>query len=188
MYSLPVVIFLIVPSSRFTSTISSFEHSSGNVGCSKIGRPILIEFLKKILAKVFAIITVIPDALIAIDALAARSVYRLNNTIQLTNTGISPGSGVGNNRAEISKKTIGTDVIAIGVPTVVDVYSLVSDVLGKYDIVDDIDKEKQYVKNSFVTSKYVDLMIKDMSQIIAKGINLAIVKKQNKKSNKTDIL
>lgn len=67
-----------------------------------------------------------PDFLIVIDALAASSIERVNHTIQLTNTGIHPGSGIGNNRKEISKETLHIPVLAIGVPTVVDAVTIVS--------------------------------------------------------------
>jgi len=70
-----------------------------------------------------------PDFIITIDALASISVDRVNKTIQMTNTGISPGSGVGNKRKEISKDTLGIPVISIGIPTVVDAISIVSDTL-----------------------------------------------------------
>ncbi|WP_028982551.1 GPR endopeptidase [Sporolactobacillus terrae] len=70
-----------------------------------------------------------PDFVIAIDALAARAVDRLNTTIQIADSGIHPGSGVGNNRKELSKKTLGIPVIAIGVPTVVDAVTITSDAL-----------------------------------------------------------
>lgn len=70
------------------------------------------------------------DYVIAVDALASRSIARVNNTIQVTNTGISPGSGVGNKRKELSKQTLGIPVIAIGVPTVVDAVSIASDTVN----------------------------------------------------------
>lgn len=70
-----------------------------------------------------------PDFVIAIDALASRSIERVNATIQLSDTGIHPGSGVGNKRKEISKETLGIPVIAIGVPTVVDAVSITSDTI-----------------------------------------------------------
>jgi spore protease len=70
-----------------------------------------------------------PDFVIAVDALAARSIERVNTTIQITNTGIHPGSGVGNKRKEISQETLGVPVIAIGVPTVVDAVSITSDTI-----------------------------------------------------------
>ena len=70
-----------------------------------------------------------PDVVIAIDALAARNARRLNTTIQLTDTGINPGSGVGNHRKGLTKDTIGVPVIAIGIPTVVDVATIVRDIM-----------------------------------------------------------
>ena len=72
-----------------------------------------------------------PDCIIAIDALAARNVSRINTTIQISDTGISPGAGVGNCRKELNEETIGCKVIAIGVPTVVDTATLVSDTLSE---------------------------------------------------------
>ncbi|MGA5692530.1 GPR endopeptidase [Cytobacillus pseudoceanisediminis] len=70
-----------------------------------------------------------PDFVIAIDALASRSIERVNSTIQISDTGIHPGSGVGNKRKEISKETLGIPVIAIGIPTVVDAVSITSDTI-----------------------------------------------------------
>lgn len=68
-----------------------------------------------------------PDLLIVVDALAARNLNRVNTTIQLTDTGISPGAGVGNNRKELNKKNLGIPVVALGVPTVVDAATIVED-------------------------------------------------------------
>jgi spore protease len=70
-----------------------------------------------------------PDFVIAIDALASRSIERVNSTIQISNTGIHPGSGVGNKRKELSEETLGIPVIAVGVPTVVDAVSITSDTI-----------------------------------------------------------
>lgn len=70
-----------------------------------------------------------PDFVVVVDALAARSIKRVNKTIQVTNTGIHPGSGVGNKRKELSKETLGVPVIAIGVPTVVDAVSITNDTI-----------------------------------------------------------
>lgn len=89
------------------------------------------------------------DYMIVVDALASRSIDRVNRTIQVTNTGISPGSGVGNRRKELSKETIGIPVIAIGVPTVVDAVTITSDtidIIMKYmnnihKRIDDVDIE-----------------------------------------------
>ena len=71
-----------------------------------------------------------PDIVIVVDALAARSVKRLNRTIQITDTGINPGSGVGNHRHAINKESMGIPVIAIGIPTVVDAATIVSDTMS----------------------------------------------------------
>lgn len=83
-----------------------------------------------------------PNFIIVIDSLASGSINRLNKTIQITDTGISPGSGVGNNRKEISKETMGIPVIAIGVPTVVDAVTIVSDTINY------IFKNYAYMKNN----------------------------------------
>ena len=72
-----------------------------------------------------------PDLVIVVDALAARSMSRLCTTVQITDTGISPGSGIGNHRKELSKKSLGVPVIAVGVPTVVDAKTIISDHLEK---------------------------------------------------------
>ncbi len=78
-----------------------------------------------------------PDCIVAVDALAARSVKRLNRTIQITNTGINPGSGVGNHRHGLNRESVGIPVIAIGVPTVVDAATIVNDAIsGYYEEVD----------------------------------------------------
>ena len=73
--------------------------------------------------------TLKPDFVIVIDALASQSITRINTTIQMSNTGIHPGSGIGNSRKEISKETLGIPVLAIGIPTVVDAVTVVSDTL-----------------------------------------------------------
>ena len=83
-----------------------------------------------------------PDFVIAIDALASRSIDRINKTIQITDTGIHPGSGIGNNRLEISKDTMGIPVIAIGVPTVVMSSTIV------YDTIDYLIKHISYIKEN----------------------------------------
>ena len=162
---------------RVINNIHVTRNINGEKGIMSIAPGVMGQTGMEVKEIIYAIVKEIGVKLvIVIDALAARSIYRLNNTIQLTNTGISPGSGVGNNRAEISKKTIGVDVIAIGVPTVVDVYSLVGDVLDEYNVTD-ASMMGDGIKNSFVTSKYVDLMIEEMSCIIAEGINKALIRK-----------
>lgn len=122
-----------------------------------------------------------PDLIIVIDALAARSINRLNTTVQLTNTGICPGSGVGNNRKAINKKNTGLDVIAIGVPTVVDAATIVADTLERYmgklnynedDIYSFIhDINESLIENMFVTPKDIDESIKKISYTISEAIN-----------------
>lgn len=122
-----------------------------------------LELLKGIVA------TVKPDAVITVDALAARSISRLGNTIQLCSTGIVPGSGVGNSRQEISEKTLGVPVIAIGVPTVVDAATLVSDYSG----VDrpDLPEDAEYM---MVTPREVDMMVERAAKLTALAINCAL--------------
>ena len=84
-----------------------------------------------------------PKFIIVIDSLCASSVERLNKTIQITDTGIHPGSGVGNNRKEISKNTLGIPVIAIGIPTVVDASTIVNDTINYfYEYIEKINNKK----------------------------------------------
>ena len=117
-----------------------------------------------------------PSVVIAIDALAARKIKRLGTTVQLSDTGISPGSGVGNNRKEISEKTLGVPVIAIGVPMVVDAATLAIDILENY-VKDDITVKEsltQNGRNMIVTPNDVDSICEQMTDIIAEGINMAL--------------
>lgn len=121
------------------------------------------------------------NIVIVIDALAARSINRLNNTIQLTNTGICPGAGVGNNRKELNKNTLGVEVVAIGVPTVVDATTIVSEALEQYMIKQGLETDeiksfntevkKEVMKGMFVTPKDIDECVKIISRIIAQSIN-----------------
>lgn len=117
------------------------------------------------------------DAVIVIDALSSRSTFRLGTTIQLTDSGISPGSGVGNHRNEISQKTLGIPVIAIGVPTVVDGATMVIDTLQSNNI-NSLSKEQlSLIKESsavMVTPKDIDELIKRCAEIIAMAINLSL--------------
>lgn len=116
-----------------------------------------------------AVKTLKPDVVITVDALAARSVSRLGNTVQMCNTGIVPGSGVGNSRKEISKRTLGVPVIAIGVPTVVDAATLVSDYSGTNKVEDE-------AKTMMVTPREVDLMIERAAKLTSLAINCALQK------------
>lgn len=119
-----------------------------------------------------------PCALVVIDALASRRLSRLGTTVQLTDTGISPGSGVGNTRTEISAKTLGIPVVAIGVPTVVDGATLAFDLLedAGADAKKAFEKlsESEQGKLMMVTPKEIDLVIDRASQLIAMGLNCAM--------------
>ncbi len=105
-----------------------------------------------------------PDMVVVIDALAARSPKRLNTTIQLTDTGISPGAGVGNNRKELNEKTLGCPVIAVGVPTVLDAVTI-----ARNEVAED-------VKQLFVMPRNIDSSVEYVSELIAGGINGVIRK------------
>lgn len=122
-----------------------------------------------------------PDVVIVIDALAARNVGRVNRTIQITDTGICPGAGVGNNRKALNKETLGVEVIAIGVPTVVDAETIVEDRVEESLLQAGFSEEEVQVflkeirfrkeQNMFVTTKDVDEEINKMSEIISEAIN-----------------
>lgn len=125
-----------------------------------------------------------PDAVIVVDALAARNTKRLNRTIQIADTGIHPGSGVGNHRNEISKETLGIPVIAIGVPTVVDAATIVRDTMenllstletdDKYKMMQELIAPHLY--GMFVTPKDIDESIDRIGATIAEGLNLLFTK------------
>lgn len=136
-----------------------------------------------------------PEVLIVIDALAARSTKRLNRTIQLTNTGIHPGAGVGNYRNELTKETLGIPVIAIGIPTVIDAATIVSDTMASlfsvlenqkkfkevYEVTKDFDEQEKYylmrelmepvMSDMFVTPKDIDETIGRISFTVSEAIN-----------------
>ena len=140
-----------------------------------------------------------PSLIIAIDALAARKTSRINATVQMSDTGVTPGAGVGNTRGALNKETMGVPVIAVGVPTVVDAATLVNDSLdsilaemveasekGKdfYNTLLDLSGEEKYslisacldpyCGNMFVTPKEVDSVVDTLADIIAGGINMAL--------------
>jgi spore protease len=127
-----------------------------------------------------------PQVVIAIDALAARSTKRLSRTIQISDTGIHPGSGVGNHRCALNESSVGVPVIAIGVPTVVDAATIVSDTIKS--LFDEIGKETNAaglsdsviremlspgLNTMFVTPKDIDETVKNLSYTISEGLNLA---------------
>lgn len=136
-----------------------------------------------------------PNLIIAIDALAARYTHRLANTIQISNTGIAPGSGLGKNRMAINQQTMNMPVIAVGVPTVVHAITIVHDALEqlfkskmftppqreRFRHIDEAEKRRMvgnvlgpYMGNLVVSPKGIDELIKDVSRIIAGGINVAL--------------
>ena len=140
-----------------------------------------------------------PSLLIAIDALAARRSNRINAAIQMSDTGVAPGAGVGNKRLMLDKESLGIPVIAIGVPTVVDAATLVNDtmdrILGEmmqqtekgsafYQTLQSLEQEEKYqmitdilgpyTGNMFVTPKEVDAVVDRLANIIANAINIAI--------------
>ena len=126
------------------------------------------------------------DGIIAIDALAARKVQRLYKTIQITDTGISPGAGVGNNRKVLNKENLGVEVIAIGIPTVVDAETIVEDRVESSLLKAGFSQKEVDIfinqmvhgedRNMFVTGKEVDEKVKNLSEILAEAINISFVK------------
>ena len=138
-----------------------------------------------------------PDMILAIDALAARSIRRLGTTIQLTNTGIHPGSGVGNHRHSLTRESLGVPVLAIGVPTVVGAAAIVHDTIstliktlaghmetkGMGDFLEQLDPDEQYqlirellepeFGSLYVTPPDIDQTLKRLSYTISEGIHLA---------------
>ncbi len=140
-----------------------------------------------------------PDLVIAIDALAARKFSRINSTIQMSDTGVAPGAGVGNKRMTLNEQTLGIPVIALGVPTVVDAATLINDTMDRmleemiaqteqgsafYEMLHNMDTDEKYklivdilnpyVGNMFVTPKEVDAVVERLANIIANAINIAI--------------
>ena len=136
-----------------------------------------------------------PKLLIVIDALASRSIDRISSTIQISDTGIVPGAGVGNTRQEISQNSLGIPVVAIGIPTVVELATLVSDGIDifidrlqekaesnehlnklqqndKYEEVKEALNVGEY--NMIVTPKEIDDLIENMKDVVARGINFAV--------------
>lgn len=136
-----------------------------------------------------------PKLLIVIDSLASKSIDRISSTVQLSDTGIVPGGGVGNARRELSEKTLGIPVIAIGIPTVVELATLVSEgidifidrlqekaesnsYLNKLQEEDKYEEVKESLNvgeyNMIVTPKEIDELVENMKNVIARGINFAI--------------
>ena len=114
-----------------------------------------------------------PAAVLTVDALAARSVSRLAKTVQLCDTGIQPGSGVGNSRKAVDERTLGVPVIAVGVPTVVDAASLAHDVLGAYE--DCAEAPGEYAE-MMVTPRDTDVITASAARFIALAVNCVLQK------------
>ena len=136
-----------------------------------------------------------PKLLIVIDSLASKSIERISSTIQLSDTGIVPGAGVGNKRKELSINTLGIPVIAIGVPMVVDLATITDDCLDLFitklqqeaksnDYLNELKEQDKYedirnalIPNDFnmiVTPKEIDDLIENMGSVVARGINFSI--------------
>lgn len=137
-----------------------------------------------------------PDLVIAVDALAARSCRRLNRTVQIADTGINPGSGVGNHRSGLTEKTLGVPVIGIGVPTVVDAATIVNDTMENFiaalesseslkgvgDVLKSYNPAEKYefvkelvaphLNGMYVTPKDVDEMIRQIGRTLAEALNM----------------
>ena len=114
-----------------------------------------------------------PNAVVAIDALASRRLERLGTTLQISDTGISPGAGVGNHRTRINRDTIGVPVISVGVPTVVDVQTLAGDLLG-FERHGDIDNLPKLSKNMVVIPREIDLLTERASRLLGFALNAAL--------------
>ncbi len=180
----------VEPGTREISAISP-----GVLGTTGIETEEIIESVTKLVK---------PDVLIVIDSLASMSVTRIGKTIQLGNTGITPGAGVGNKRRALNKQSLGMDVIAIGVPTVVDMATITNEAIDKLtnnlkneatnymnhgldkakveEIFALFDREDRYnmianalhTDNYIVTPKEIDNVIFKISEIIASGLNVAL--------------
>lgn len=110
-----------------------------------------------------------PACVVAVDALASRSLKRLCKTVQLADTGITPGSGVGNHRLGLTRETLGVPVVAVGVPTVVDGATLAADLLGADELPDLGDGH-----DLLVTPKDIDSQVNDLAKVIGYGISMAL--------------
>lgn len=171
----------IEPGTRAVSAISP-----GVLGTTGIET---LEILKGIVDNVH------PKLLIVIDALASRSIERISSTIQLADTGITPGAGVGNKRKDLNQETLGVPVIALGIPTVVEAATIAADSLDlfiarlqenaesnqylnklkeedKYEMIKEVLAPEEF--NFIVTPKEIDDLIENMSGIVARGINIAV--------------
>ena len=115
-----------------------------------------------------------PGLVIAVDALASRRMGRVCATVQLSDTGIVPGSGVGNHRSALNAETLGVPVIALGIPTVVDAATLAADLLEESGV-ERVDEQQLRSNGSFmVTTRDIDQQVRDLSKVVGYGINWAL--------------
>ena len=116
-----------------------------------------------------------PSAVIAVDALASRRVGRVCCTVQFSDTGIIPGSGVGNHRSALNRETLGVPVLAVGVPTVVDAATLTADLLEESGLPEpDMETLRSRPENLMVTPRDIDQQVRDLGKVIGYGINWAL--------------
>lgn len=119
-----------------------------------------------------------PKLVIAIDSLCSKNIDRINKSIQISDTGIIPGGGVGNRQEELSERTLNIPVIGVGIPTVLDAATIVIDTLNACDISvsenEIVDKMKLNNFNFIVTPKEIDSLIDNMTNIVSEGINMCI--------------
>ena len=172
----------VTPDSLGPRTVNNLSVSQNETGLKAIAPGVMaqtgmetLEILQGVVEKTH------PDVAVVIDALAARNTKRLNCTIQLTDTGISPGSGVGNHRCGLTKETLGIPVIGIGIPTVVDAGTIVHDAVS--NLLEALEESEideflgeiisPSLRSMFVTPKDIDETIKRLSFTISEGINMA---------------
>lgn len=119
-----------------------------------------------------------PKLVIAIDSLCSKNIDRINKSIQISDTGIVPGGGVGNKQQELSERTLNIPVIGVGIPTVLDAATIVIDTLDVCDISvsenEIVDKMQLNNFNFIVTPKEIDSLIDSMTNIVSEGINMCI--------------
>ena len=190
----------VTPDSLGPRTVSNLSVSQNETGLKAIAPGVMAQTGMETAQILSGIIREIkPDLVIAIDALAARSIRRLGTTIQLTDTGIYPGSGVGNHRHSLTKETLGIPVLAIGVPTVVGAAAIVHDTIsallgvlaseeatkntGKW--IENMDPQDQYrlirellepeFGSLYVTPPDIDQRVKQLSFTISEGIHRAVL-------------
>lgn len=147
---------------QLRSVVSVSPNVLGNTGLEAV------ELLESLTGKLK------PAAILVIDALAARKLSRLGCTVQLSNAGIAPGSGVGNSRPAISRETLGVPVIAIGVPTVVDAGTLALDLLEGKGIFFREEEVAPRGTAMIVTPREIDLLINRASRLVAMAVNTAL--------------